>query len=317
MAALGLVLGVGGAVLTASLGQAEDDGGVRAFHRQEAARQAMRAAPAAAYTAASAYAPAIRLRDLPLVQTHADGRIAHPRVELNPFKRRQTEPARTRKRVAAIRYDAAAGAAKVLRTVCVRLCDGSHAPIGQLHNKADIETHRALCSAANPGVPVKLFTLAPGVDAIEGAVASDGTRYRSLPMAFAYEREVDPTCRPAQAGAAGRGLSALRDITLRPGDSIVLDGKVRTFTGGQWPYTEADFRDFRVAKLSAEQRRAIDDKVGISQREAQLRSLRRSMAPREAAWHDPNFASDAVGLRGMLDAREPVRIVLSTPYRSQ
>ena len=95
MAALGLSLGVGCTVLTVSLVQADDDAGIRDFHRQEAAnRQAQRASfyvPAAVtrpQPRAIAYAPARNGWQIPLLQMAPDGRLAHPPVDLNPFRQR-------------------------------------------------------------------------------------------------------------------------------------------------------------------------------------------------------------------------------------
>lgn len=323
MAGFGLALGAGGTVLTVSLVQAEDDAGIRAFHREEATRGAERQLTRAAYASVpvSAYAPARQGWSAPFFQARPDGRLAPPPVEINPFKPRHAAPkqAQPRARQPAIRYDAASGAASVTQTICVRLCDGFHAPIGQLRSQSDLKAHEALCQAANPGVPVKVFKVAAGAAAIDDAVASDGKTYRSLPMAYAYERGADPACLPAIASAESRRASLLRDFTLRPGDSIVLDGRVRTFSGGKWPYSAADFRDFRGSReLTASDRRQIDEKVGISHREAQLRALRRQLRVREASLHDDDHASDGLGLRGMLDPRDPIahppRVVLPTPF---
>lgn len=328
MAGLGLALGAGGAILSVSFVQAEDDAGIRAFHRQEAAaRQAQRAATHAVYASAPAYAPARDLWTLPLFQARPDGRLAHPPVQLNPFKPRASAaaPAPRQARTApprrpAIRYDTVSGAADVPRTICVRLCDGFHAPIGHLKSQSDLKAHEALCRAANPGLPVKVFKVAAGAETIDDALSADGKSYRSLPVAYGYERSSDPACRPDIANAGERRVSLLRDFTLRPGDSVVLDGRVRTFAGSaKWPYSAADFRDFRASdELSRNQRRQIDDKVGVSRREAQLRSLKRQMRVREASLQDDDYASDALGLRGMLDPRDPVgnppRVVLQTPF---
>lgn len=323
MAGLGLALGAAGTVATISLVQAEDDAGIRAFHREEAARQAQRAPMRAAHVAISptAYAPARRSWTLPLFQARPDGRLAQPPVALNPFKpQRAAAPtqAQQKPKLPAARYDTVSGAADVTRTICVRLCDGFHAPVGHLRSQSDLKAHEALCQAANPGVPVKVFRVAAGAATIDDAVASDGKTYRSLPMAYAYERGADPACRPAIVAAGERRVSLLRDFTLRPGDSVVLDGRVRTFTGGKWPYSAADFRDFRGSpELTAGNRRQIDEKVGISHAEAQLRSLRRQMRVREAALHEDNHASDALGLRGGFDVHGPVqpaRVVLQTPF---
>jgi hypothetical protein len=314
MAGVGLALGAGGTILTVSLVQAEDDAGIRAFHRQEAANRGERIPARAAYASVpiSAYAPARQAWSLPFFQqARPDGRLAPPPVELNPFKPVQAAPKQVqhKQKLPAIRYDTVSGAADVTRTICVRLCDGFHAPIGHLRSQSDLKGHEALCQAANPGVPVKVFKVAAGAATIDDAVASDGKTYRALPMAYAYERGADPACRPAIATEKDRRVSLLRDFTLRPGDSVVLDGRVRTFNGsGKWPYTTANFRD----------RRKIDEKVGISHMEAQVRALRRQMRVREAALHDDNYASDALGLRGQLTPRDPIanppRVVLPTPF---
>lgn len=322
MAGLGLALGAGGAVLTVSLVQAEDDAGIRAFHRQEAAtRQARREpAPRAAYASAVAYAPARSLWTQPLFRARPDGVLAHPPVELNPFKRHRAAPKRAVARPPAMRYDTVSGAADVTRTICVRMCDGFHAPIGYLRNQADLKAHEALCQASNPGVPVKVFKVAPGAATIDAAVSRDGKAYGALPMAYAYEKSSDSACRPAIVNIGERRVSLLRDVTLRPGDSVVLDGRVRTFAGSaSWPYTASDFRDFRASSdLSASQRRQIDARVGLSHREAELRSFQRKIRVREASLHDPDFASDALNLRGMLGPRSRIgntpRVVLETPF---
>lgn len=312
LAGLGVALGIGGTLLTVSLVQAEDDAGIRAFHLQEAANRAAKRASAPTPTAA-AYAPARNGWHIPLLQTAPDGRLAHPPVDLNPFRQRTAAdaPARRAKRSPEARL-----VADGTRTVCVRLCDGFHAPIGQLHRSADIPAHEALCQAMNPGIPVKVFRMAAGVADIGDAQSADGKRYRALPMAYAFESTRDAAaCRPAIAQVGERRVSLLRDFTLRPGDSVVLDGKVRTFMGGsRFPYSPRDFRDFRSADLTKSQRRAIDERVGISRLEAQARTVRRQMLLREASLHDDNLASDAGGpfvLRGTLDAtrRGPVRMI--------
>jgi len=318
---LGLALGIGGTVLTVSLVQAEDDAGIRAFHLQEAAnREARRtqwARPAVNGVARpNAYAPAPDRWQVPLLRTTTDGRLAHPPVDLNAFRPSSASEASARRakrspeaRLAALNDGS--------RTVCVRLCDGFHAPIGRLRGTADLQAHEALCKAMNPGIPVKVFRLAGGVSDIGEARSADGQRYRALPMAYAFETTRDvAACRPAIVQAGERRVSLLRDFTLRPGDSVVLDGKVRTFMGGSsFPYSPRDFRDFRAAaELTKTQRREIDERVGISRVEAQARTVRRQMLLREASLHDDNLASDAnerFVLRGTLDPvrRGPVRMI--------
>lgn len=315
----GLALGAGGVVLTVSVVQAENDAGIRAFFTDQAPRHAVRyaAPPPVAYSSTRAYAPVEGRWYQNIFQQRPDGRLAQPPLELNPFKPRSTAaaaPSRPKKtQQVAARLDTVSGAADVARTICVRLCDGFHAPIGYLRSQAEMKGHEALCQAMNPGIPVKVFRVAAGADTIDDAQAADGKRYRALPVAYGHEKSADPACRPAIVQAGERRVSLLRDFTLRPGDSVVLDGKVRTFAGSQrWPYRAQDFRDFRSsAELSTGQRRQIDALVGISRKEAQATSLRRQMRLREASVQDDTVANDATALRGTLDpaARGTVRII--------
>lgn len=324
MTALGLALGAGGALFTVTLVQAEDEASVHLFNRQEAARRdvARSSAPTPHQPIgirASAYAPARGGWQIPLFRLTPDGLIAHPPVDLNPFRQRaaaSSQPGRPQ-RARQARLDTVSGAASVARTICVRLCDGFHAPIGHLRAATDIKAHEALCQAMNPGIPVKVFRVAAGSNEIGDARAADGKPYRALPMAYSHESTRDAAaCRPAIVQAGERRVSLLRDFTLRPGDSVVLDGKVRTFVGGSgWPYSPRDFRDFRsAAELSKGQRRQIDERVGISRMEAQARGLRRQMRLREASLQDDSIRSDAdlrVVLRGSLSpaTRGPVRVI--------
>lgn len=319
MTALGLALGAGGAIFTVSLVQAGDDAGVRAFHQQEAAsRRAARQLHQPTYQP-TAYAPARSHWNAPVLQMQPSGRIAHPTVDLNPFRKRPAATAERqagKSRAATARHDTVSGAASLARTICVRLCDGFHAPIGFLPSSSDLKGHDALCQAMNPGIPVKVFRVAAGAKSIDDARAADGQRYAALPMAYSHEKASDPACRPAIVQEGERRVSLLRDFTLRPGDSVVIDGKVRTFAGStRWPYSARDFRDFRSAgELTRAQRKQIDDRVGVSRMEAQARSLRRQMRVREASLQDANRAFDAgtfVSLRGSLDPnrRGPVRVI--------
>lgn len=310
---LGIAIGSGGMVLTASLVQADDDAGIRSFFLEEAARKAARApAQSASYASArpTAYAPAGNGWRLPLLQMQPNGRIAHPPIQINPFRQAPKKVANRQHK------PADAGAALVsahnAQTFCVRLCDGFHAPLGLLRSASDMGAHDALCKAMNPGIPVKVFRAAAGSTSIDNAVAADGQRYAALPMAYSHEKAADRACRPAIVQAGERRISLLRDITLRPGDSVVLDGKVSTFAGGSsWPYSRRDFRDFRTAsELTKGQRQQIDERVGISRMEADASSLRRQMRVREARLQDDDVVSDAV-LRGSLDptSHAPVRLI--------
>ncbi len=318
LAALGVALGSGGMVLTASMVLAENDD-ARELNLQEIARRneqtrLRNAAYASTHAApqAHAYAPAGNRWRLPLTQMLPDGRLAQPQIELNPFHKSTRKSAARHHRVAGTATASLDAVTDRAQTFCVRLCDGFHAPIGYVRSPSDLKAHEALCKAMNPGVPVKVFRAAAGTAGIADAVAADGKRYSALPMAFSHEKSADPACRPAIVQAGERRISLLRDITLRPGDSVVLDGKVSTFTGGSsWPYSRRDFRDFRTAsELSKTQRQQIDERVGISRMEAQSLGIRRQLRVREALLQDDTVASDAI-LRGTIEptTREPVRLI--------
>lgn len=310
LATLGSVLGAAVTIGTISLVQAEDDAGVRAFHLQEAANRRGERLPQA-----SAYAPARNIWELPLSRTAPNGRIAHPPVVLNPF-RPGPAPARAQRQPA--RQAAASLPPGGARTICVRLCDGFHAPIGFVNASSDLKAHDAICRAMNPGIPVKVFRVSAGATSIDGAIAADGKTYGSLPIAYGHEKSSHSACRPPIVARGEYRVSLLRDITLRPGDSVVLAGKVKTFTGSsQWPYSERDFVDFRTAReLGPAARRSIDEQVGVSRGEAQMQAFRRQMRTREASLRDDNLMSDAIQLRGSIDPRQrgSVRVIAGPSF---
>lgn len=322
----GLSLGAGGAVVTVSFVQAGDDAGIREFHLQEHYRRQRATGAAAVYTStgATAYAPAAPARGglfQPFFQAPPGAPLPQP-VVLNPFRKQTAAPAKKKQaRQKTVTLNTVSGAADVARTICVRMCDGYQAPLGYLRANSDLKAHDALCKAMNPGVPVKVFKVAAGADTIDDAQAADGTRYGRLPVAFSYQTSADAACRPAIVQEGERRISLLRDITLRPGDSVVLDGKVRTFSGSKrWPYSTADFRDFRSsAEISRSSRREIDQRVGISRLEESTRAMRRKLQlnRRQASLND-RLSDATFVLRGPIDenARGPVRLIpLGAPQR--
>lgn len=299
-------LGAAATMLGVSFVQANDDASPRAFLAQEAQRgrvgrstnlfEGVRVARPAPVATPSFYAPAPRSVAAPIFRTTITGALLEPPVVLNPFAQhtRGAERSAAKRSVARIiavdtdsksAMDVVSGAANTMRTICVRLCDGYHAPIGYLGSTSDMPAHEALCRASNPGLPVKAFRVAAGAPTIADATSSDGKTYASLPMAYAYEKSGDQSCRPAIAQANERRVSLLRDFTLRPGDAVVLDGRAKVFNGSShWPYRASDFRDFRQSpQLSVVQRQRIDNVIGLSRMEASRRAERRNALVREAS----------------------------------
>jgi hypothetical protein len=291
-------LGAGGAVLTVSSVQAFDEYGVRDFFTQqqrqkETAQRVARPAPVQqpVYYAPASYAP-VRSITLPFFRTNDDGRLAAPAVNLNPFKavkpkkKAIAKATKTGGKVVSdeVAVNTVSGAANMPRSICVRVCDGFHAPLGYLTSQADFGAHEALCKAMNPGVPVKVYRVAAGSTTIDDATGPDGKTYGSMPMAFSHEKSADPTCRPKIVQAGERRISVLRDFTLRPGDAVVLDGTARVFSGAnRYPFQSADFRDFRQSdRLTKEERRKIDTMIGQSFQADAKRTARRESRLREA-----------------------------------
>ena len=276
MAGVGLALGAGGAILAVSMVQAGDDAGVRAFHQQEAANRRATSQYASA-PAATAYAPSRYSLSLPLFQTRGDGRIAHPPIGLNPFQPRDAGAAKVHRAKPANRKPTTSlVASSSARSICVRLCDGFHAPIGLIHSNSDMKAHEVLCRAMNPGVPVQVFKVAAGA----GSRSTMRRRSRASVTAACLSpsgtrRRPTPACRPAIVQEGERRVSLLRDFTLRAGDSVVLNGKVKTFIGSsRWPYSASDFRDFRMTtELTKGQRKEIDER-GPGSREGKPKRAR-------------------------------------------
>jgi hypothetical protein len=172
------------------------------------------------------------------------------------------------------------------RSVCVRMCDGYHFPLGRLGASESEPAHEAMCRAACPGAPVKVFVVAAGQDSIANAVSSDGRTYRSLPMAYAHERGKDPAC-GCEANGTSVSLPVVNDPTLRKGDTIVVEGGAQVFSGkdskDQTPVSSSDFADFRQSRaLSPLDRRNLDSLVGQAQRNAVLNDMKRKARAQEA-----------------------------------
>jgi hypothetical protein len=306
LTACAITLGAGAMVLGVSFVQAGDDASPRAFLAEEAQRgrlgrssnlfESVRISRPAQSQTPSFYAPAQRNVSAPVFRTTTSGTLLEPTIVLNPFAPRTTKAERTSSKKVAAQIlpldlsdnpaiDMVSGAANTMRSICVRLCDGYHAPIGYMSSPGDLTAHEALCRASNPGLPVKAFRVAAGAATIGEATSSDGKTYASLPMAYAYEKSGDPSCRPAIAQVNERRVSLLRDFTLRAGDTVVINGRAKVFNGSsQWPYRTSDFRDFRQSRqLSAAQRQRIDNIIGLSRLEATRRAERRNALVREAS----------------------------------
>src|SRR3954453_9248207 len=80
------------------------------------------------------------------------------------------------------------------RTVCVRTCDGAYFPVSFATYQARFQDDEKTCKALCPATEASLFAYRnPGED-INQAVSINGQPYTSLPNAFKYRPEFNPSC---------------------------------------------------------------------------------------------------------------------------
>ncbi len=303
LTALGMTVGVGGAVLGVSFVQASDRLDMYETFRSDARVRREQPVLPQAYSSASSYAAQRGVVFQPLAVLTPQNRVAFPDFRLNPFHPTGQAQDRTRRADRGKQkpgssvnaaLDVVSGAADVPRSICVRLCDGYQHPLGYIRDNADLVGHEALCRAMFPDVPTRVMRVAAGADTIDEAVGSDGRTYRSLPMAYAYQTSIDPACARPRNGA--QTVAVLKDFTLRAGDTVMFNGRPRVFNGsGSYPFTAANFRDFRSSSAVSETtRRQIDQVVGVSQQERLRREVQRMTRVREANALSGNRAVDIV-----------------------
>lgn len=175
------------------------------------------------------------------------------------------------------------------RTICVRTCDGYAFPLGILHAKADLPTHRTACAAACPGSETRLYTLEPGQSFEQPASArsvSDGTSYGRLRTAFLYRSKLVPDCSCQGPGNIARPLPILLDPTIRAGDVVIDEkGDAQAYSGtGSLPLSRRAFADYRHSRaLGPRAKQQVDRAVGTSHRAAIALAYERSRRVREAS----------------------------------
>lgn len=137
------------------------------------------------------------------------------------------------------------------RSVCVRLCDGFHFPVGAYAGSGDLKAHEAICSGLCPGAPTRLYVMRAGTEDIGQAAAARGGRsYAALPVALRHTVKRDKTCSCRPSDEPHMALVSLRkDFTLRGGDAIMTNTGMQVFRGAKrWPYTSRDFSSINRAR---------------------------------------------------------------------
>ena len=109
------------------------------------------------------------------------------------------------------------------RTVCVRTCDGGYFPISFATVATRFPDDERSCKALCPATEASLFTYRnPGED-INQAVSVNGQPYTSLPNAFHFRTEFNPTCSCKAPGQTwSEALKSIDDkASAEQGDIIV------------------------------------------------------------------------------------------------
>ena len=115
------------------------------------------------------------------------------------------------------------------RTVCVRTCDGGYFPVSFATYQARFQDDERTCKALCPATEATLFTYRnPGED-INQAVSISGQPYSSLPNAFKFRTEFNPSCACKAAGQTwSEALKSVDDRAgVEQGDIIVTEESAR------------------------------------------------------------------------------------------
>jgi Protein of unknown function (DUF2865) len=111
------------------------------------------------------------------------------------------------------------------RTVCVRTCDGGYFPISFATVATRFPDDERSCKALCPATEATLFTYRnPGED-INQAVSVNGQAYTSLPNAFHFRTEFNPSCSCKAPGQTwSEALKSIDDkASAEQGDIIVTE----------------------------------------------------------------------------------------------
>ena len=111
------------------------------------------------------------------------------------------------------------------RTVCVRTCDGGYLPVSFATYQQRFQDDERTCKALCPATEASLFTYRnPGED-INQAVSISGQPYTSLPNAFKFRTEFNPSCACKAAGQTwSEALKSVDDRAgIEQGDIIVTE----------------------------------------------------------------------------------------------
>jgi hypothetical protein len=172
------------------------------------------------------------------------------------------------------------------RTVCVRTCDGAYFPVSFATYQARFQDDEKTCKALCPATEATLFTYRnPGED-INQAVSVSGQPYSSLPNAFKFRTEFNPSCACKAAGQTwSDALKSVDDKALveQQGDIIVTEESARKM-----------------------QQQRAQPKAPPGAKKGAAPAGTAAAAPAPAA---PETAAPAANSTGAVDEKKPIRTV--------
>jgi Protein of unknown function (DUF2865) len=128
------------------------------------------------------------------------------------------------------------------RTVCVRTCDGGYFPISFATVPGRFADDEKTCKALCPATEATLFAYRnPGED-INQAVSNNGQPYTSLPNAFRYRTEFNPSCSCRAPGQSwSEALKSVDDKASaeQQGDIIVTEESAKKMQQQRLPVKPA------------------------------------------------------------------------------
>lgn len=140
------------------------------------------------------------------------------------------------------------------RTVCVRSCDGGYFPISFATVPGRFADDERTCKALCPATEASLYAYRnPGED-INQAVSTNGQPYTSLPNAFRYRTEFNPSCSckaPGQTWAEALKSVDDKAAAEQQGDIIVTEESAKKMQQPRLPVRPASARKGLPANADA------------------------------------------------------------------
>jgi Protein of unknown function (DUF2865) len=129
----------------------------------------------------------------------------------------------------------AAVSSDTYKTLCVRTCDGFYFPISYSALPGRFTDDARACQRLCPAAEVALYShRSSGEDVAQAVSTSSGRLYTELPTAFAYRKQLNPSCSCKSAGQTwADALKQLDDQTVESGDIVVTEERAKQLSQPQ------------------------------------------------------------------------------------